>query len=362
MRLNSIQFLTSTSVMMSMMVIPLLANDMGANYTQVGIIMSVYGACLFVSSYIFSKVSDTLDIKKLLLIGLACSAVAYFIQVFAYDPLSLAVIRGLLGICVGMYPAALIMHVYGLKRSIGKFFSLGALGWAAGFSGAGLLVDYNLIFIVSSVLMLISFILAVTMPEVKVERIKVDYFSLSTVKKNWNIYLTFFLRHTGAVGCWTIFPIYMMTLGADIFWIGLLYSINPLMQFFIMRRMNGQNMERIVKVGYVLSVAAFLSLLPASIYYHIIPAMFLIAISWSFLFVGSTELLLQRNKDKATAAGYLNSVISLSMITGALCGGVVANIWGFNAVFIGAVGLSLVSLVISATSLTQRQRQDSVRV
>ena len=348
--------------MMSMMFIPLLAEDMGATYTQVGIIMSVYGLCLFVSSYVFSKVSDTWDIKQLLLIGLACSTVAYFLQVFAYDPLSLALIRGLLGICVGMYPAALIMHVYGLKRSIGKFSSFGALGWAAGFFGAGVIGDYDLIFVVSSVMLLISFIVAVAMPKVEVERIKVDYFSVSTIKKNWNIYLTFFLRHTGAVGCWTIFPLFMVSLGADKFWIGLLYSINPMVQFFMMRRLDGQNMERIVKAGYVLSVAAFLSLLPASIYFHIIPTMFLVAISWSFLLVGSTELLLQRNKDKATAAGYLNSVISLSMISGALYGGVVANIWGFNAVFIGAAGLSLVSLAISATSLTQRQQQDSVRV
>ncbi|MCK4937915.1 MAG: MFS transporter [Methanosarcinales archaeon] len=354
--------MTNTSVMMSMIYIPLLAEDMGATYTQIGIIMSVYGACLFVSTYIFSKLSDTWDIKKLLIIGLACSVVAYFLQVFTYDPLSLALIRGLLGICVGMYPAALIMHVYGLKRSIGKFSSFGALGWAAGFFGAGVIGDYDLIFIVSSVFLLISLILAVAMPKVDVERINVNYFSLSTIKKNWNIYITFFLRHTGAVGCWTIFPLFMKSIGADIFMIGLLYAINPLVQFFMMRRMDGMNMERIVKVGYVLSIAAFLTLLPASIYYHIIPAMFLVAISWSFLLVGSTELLLQRNEDKATAAGYLNSVISLSMISGALYGGVVANFWGFNAVFIGAAGLSLVSLVISATTHTKRQLHVRARV
>jgi len=315
--------------------------------------MSVYGACLFVSSSFFSKVADTWDIKKMLLVGLACSAVAYSLQLFAYDPLSLAIIRGVLGICVGMYPAALIMHVYGLKRSIGKFSSFGALGWAAGFFGAGIIGDYAPIFVVSSLMLLISFMLAAKMPNVNVQRVKVDYFSIATIKNNWNIYLTFFLRHTGAVGCWTIFPLYLVSLGADKFWIGILYSINPLMQFFMMRRMDGLNMERIVKIGYMLSVAAFLSLLPASTYFHIIPAMFLVALSWSFLLVGSTELLLQRNTDKATAAGYLNSVISLSMITGALFGGVVSNVWGFNAVFIGAAGLSLVSLAISGTTISQ---------
>lgn len=347
MRLNIIQFFTSASIMMSLIFIPNLAEEMGATYTQVGIIMSVYGACLFFSTYIFSKAADVWNIKKLLLLGLACSAIAYFLQVFAYDPWSLALLRGLLGICVGMYPAAIIMHIYGLKRSIGKFSSFGALGWAFGFFGAGLLGDFDLIFLVSSLMVILSLIIAVRMPEVLLDKIKVNYFSLSTIKNNWSIYLTFFLRHTGAVGCWTIFPLYMVSLGADKFWIGLLFSINPVVQFLIMRRLDGWNMELVVKTGYLLSILAFASLVPATIYYHIIPSMFLVALSWSFLFVGSTELLLVRNKDKATSAGYINSVIAMSMITGALLGGTLSGMFGFTAVFIVAAGLSLVSLLIS---------------
>jgi predicted MFS family arabinose efflux permease len=340
------------------MFIPLLAEEMGATYTQVGIIMSVYGACLFFSSYIFSKAADAWNIKKLLLFGLACSAVAYFLQIYAYDPLSLALLRGLLGICVGMYPATFIMHIYGLKRSIGKFSSFGALGWAFGFFGAGLIEDFDLIFIVSSFMVILSLIIACRMPEVQLDKIKVNYFSFSTIKNNWSIYLAFFLRHTGAVGCWTIFPLYMVSLGADKFWIGLLFTINPLVQFFIMRRLDGRNMEHVIQTGYFLSILAFISLVPASIYYHIIPSMFLVALSWSFLLVGSTELLLMRNKDKATAAGYINSVISLSMITGALLGGTLAGMFGFTAVFIVAAGLSFVGLLISFTSLAHRPVQD----
>lgn len=358
MRLNSIQFFTNAAMMMSIIFIPNLAEEMGATYTQVGIIMSVYGACLFFSSYIFSKVAESQNIKKILLLGLSCSAVAYFLQIFAYDPLSLALLRGLLGICVGMYPAAFIMHIYGLKRSIGKFSSFGALGWAFGFFGAGLIGDFDLIFLVSSLMMILSLIIAVSIPEVQVDKMKVNYFSFSTIKNNWSIYLAFFIRHTGAVGCWTIFPLYMVSLGADMFWIGLLFTINPLVQFFIMRRLDERNMEHVVQTGYLLSILAFISLVPASIYYHIIPSMFLVAISWSFLLVGSTELLLMRNKDKATSAGYINSVISLSMITGALLGGTLSGMFGFTTVFIVATGLSLVSLLISLTSLTHRPVRD----
>lgn len=358
MRLNAIQFFTNASIMMSIIYIPLLAEEMGANYTQVGIIMSLYGVCLFISSYIFSKAADTWNVKSLLLLGLACSAVAYFLQIFAYDPLSLALLRGLLGICVGMYPAAFIMHVYGLKRSIGKFSSYGALGWMFGFFGAGLIEDFDLIFLISSLMVILSLIIAVRFTEVQLDKIKVNYFSFSTIQNNWNIYLPFFLRHTGAVGCWTIFPLYLVSLGADKFWIGLLFTINPFVQFFTMRRLDGRNMEHVVQTGYLLSILAFISLVPATIYYYVIPSMFLVGLSWSFLLVGSTELLLVRNKDKATSAGYINSVISLSMITGALLGGTLSGIFGFNAVFIVATGLSLVSLLISFTSLSHLPVQD----
>ena len=350
MRLNSIQFLTNTSMMMSLMFIPTLAVDMGADYTLVGIIMCINGLCLFISTFFFSKMADTRDIKKLLVIGLLLTALAYFLQIFAYDPVSLALIRGAVSICIGIYPAALIMHIYGHKRSIGKFSSFGALGWAAGFLGAGIIGDYNRIFIASALLTLFSFFIALTLPRVEVERIKIDYFSFSTINKNLTIYLSFFLRHCGAVGCWTIFPIFMKSVGADMFWTGVLYCINPIVQFIIMRRLDNRNMEMIVIVGYILSTVAFISLIPVKIYYHIIPCMILIGLSWSFLFVGSTELLLARNRDKATAAGYLNSAIGLSMIFGALLGGIVSDMWGFNTMFIIAAVLSLVSMLITVRS------------
>jgi len=348
MKLNSIQFFTSASMMISMMLIPVIAEDIGANRIQIGIIVAVYGLCLFISSYVFSKAADAWNIKKLLVAGLAFSAVAYFLQVFADDPPSLGLARGFLGICIGMYPAALIMHVYGAGRSIGKFSSFGALGWAAGFFVAGLIGNYDVIFIASSVLVILSVIIAMRLPDVEVQKIKVEYMSLATVKANWDIYLTFMLRHTGATAVWVIFPLYLISLGADEFWIGVIYCINPLAQFFIMRRLGGRDTASLVRYGYLVSVVAFLSFIPPTPFYYTIPGMILIAVSWSFLYVGSTELLLSRNQDKATAAGLITSVISLSSVVGSLLGGVVSHYCGFVAVLVLAGSLSFISFLILA--------------
>lgn len=349
MKLNSIQFFTNTSMMISMMLIPVIAEDLGANHIQIGVIIGVYGLCLFISSYVFSKAAEAWDLKKLLVAGLAFSAVAYFLQVFANDPLSLGLARGFLGICVGIYPAAMIMHVYGMGRSIGKFSSFGALGWAAGFFVAGLIGNYDLIFIASAVLMILSAIIAMRLPDVKVPRIEVAYLSLATVKANWDIYLTFMLRHTGASAVWVIFPLYLISLGADKFWIGMIYCINPLVQFFIMRRLDGVDSVSLVRYGCLVSVVAFLSFIPPTTFYYIIPGMIMVAVSWSFLYVGSTELLLSQNQDKATAAGWITSVISLASVVGSLLGGVISYYYGFVAVLVFAGGLSFISFWIMAS-------------
>jgi len=347
MKLNSIQFFTNTSMMISMMLIPVIAEDLGANYIQIGVIIGIYGLCLFISSYVFSKAADAWNIKKLLVAGLAFSAVAYFLQVFANDPFGLGLARGFLGLCIGIYPAAMIMHVYGMGRSIGKFSSFGALGWAAGFFVAGLIGNYDLIFIASAVLMIVSAILAMRLPEVKVPRIEVAYLSLATVKANWDIYLTFMLRHTGATAVWVIFPLYMVHLGANELWIGIVYAINPLLQFVTMRQLDNRDMVKIVRYGYLISAIAFLSFIPPAIFYYTVPGMILVALSWSFLYVGSTELLLRTNKDKAAAAGLITSVVSLSSVIGSLLGGVVSHNFGFTSVFLVGSSLSFIGFLIS---------------
>ncbi|RZN40153.1 MAG: MFS transporter [Methanosarcinales archaeon] len=349
MKLNSIQFFANTSMMISMMFIPVIAEDFGANHIQIGIIVGVYGLCLFISSYLFSRAADAWNIKKLLVAGLAFSAVAYLLQVFANDPFSLGLARGFLGICVGIYPAAMIMHVYGMGRSIGKFSSFGALGWAVGFFVAGLIGNYDLIFVASAVLMILSAIIAMRLPDVKVPRINVEYLSLATVKANWDIYLTFMLRHTGASAIWVIFPLYLISLGANEFWIGTIYCINPLVQFFIMRRLDGRDSVLLVRYGCLVSVVAFLSFIPPTTFYYIMPGMILVAVSWSFLYVGSTELLLSQNQDKATAAGWITSVISLASVVGSLLGGIISYYGGFVSVLVFAGGLSFISFRIMAS-------------
>ncbi len=267
-------------------------------------------------------------------------------QIFAHDPFSLAITRGLAGFSVGMYPAALIAYVHYQKRSIGKFSSFGALGWMAGFLLAGLIGNIIYLFALSSLFYCFALFSALRMEDIEKPKIHVSYFSIDTFTRNIGTYLSFFVRHSGAVAVWTIFPLYLISLGANKFWIGTIYAINPAVQFLIMRRLDGFNNERLIVWGHLLSAFAFASYAIVQNYFLVIPGMIVVASSWSFLYVGSNQLLVERNIDKATAAGLLNSMIGGAGVVGALMGGILSQIYGFEAVFIGASGISILSFAI----------------
>lgn len=332
---------------MSNLFIPIVASDLNASGTQIGIIGACYGAALFLSTYIFSRAADNYPPKTLLYAGFLSSSITFFIQMYAYDPFSLAMIRVLAGFSAGIYPAVLILYVYNLKRSIGKFSSFMPLGWALGNLLAGVIAVYWEIFAIASLLFALSFLITLTLPDTEAgTRKKTGFFSVELLKKNWNIYFAFFLRQIGANGVWLIFPLYLASLNANKFWIGIIYMLNPSLQFFIMRRLDRYNNRFLIHTGDLLSVAAFLVLIPLTIYYQAVVGLTLIAFSYAFLFVGSTNELINNNEEKGAAAGLLNSSIALASILGSLIGGIVFENYGFRAVLASGAFFALIGYVV----------------
>ncbi len=345
MRLNLIQFLSNASFFTSLIFIPLFAAEVGASPWEIGVIGAVYSISVFFSSYIAGKASDRFSERLVMRVGLLLSSVSFLLQILADSPLSLALVRALAGFCVGIYPPALLSYVYWQRRNIGKFISYSSLGWAFGSFFAGLLAAFQSIFLASSLLFAISFLLTLGLPEPHTEHVHSGFFSLKPLWDNWRVYLSFLSRHTGASAVWIIYPIYLENLGATRFWVGLIYTTNLLGQFFLMQRLTGIPCTRMIRWGYLLSAIAFLFLGLIPSYWWAFPGMLLIACSWSFIYVGSNSLLLELNLEKATAVGLLNSTISMASVIGSLVGGVTAGAFSYRAVFLLASFLALVSLV-----------------
>jgi len=352
MKPSVIQLLFNVAFSASYLFIPNLAEDLGASNTQLGIIGAVYGLAVFSSSYLFGRASDVYGRKFFLHLGLGVSTITFLLQVladpsfvapFLADPWLLAFTRGLAGFSIGIFPAALTAYVYESGDALGRFSSFGALGWAIGNFAAGLIAMYWGAFMLSSACLLLAFLVSFTMPTVSSPNLSVPFFPKSVIKKNWHLYLSYFMRHTGANCVWIIYPLYIVrSLGGDKFWVGVIYTVNTASQFLVMRFVDRFRSGTLINVGLILSSVTFFAFTLAQNFYQLIPIQVLLACSWSCLYVGSLLYLMKRNIERATCTGLLSSVINLAVVFGALMGGAISQFLGFKATMYAAAALTAI--------------------
>lgn len=342
-----IQLLNYASLMMGLVVIPLLASELGATYLEIGLIVAAYGFTIFLSSYIFGRASDIHGRRVILVLGLLAASLAFFLQIFADSVFSLMMFRALLGFCAGIYPPALIAYVYEQKKSLGTFSAYGSLGWAIGSFLTGIVASYNGVFLIGSLFFFVAFIISLRMPEGDFKRVEIPLFPTKLLKENASIYLPFLLRHIGAFAIWAIFPLYLTSLGADKFWIGTIYALNALTQFFIMRKLDRFDGNRLFRWGLFLSAVTFLTFALAQDHFQMLPTQIILAFSWSFAYVGALLALTKKNIERATSVGILRSLIGLSGIFGPLLGGLISQLYGLRETMYFAAALTLIGFLLN---------------
>ncbi|MCK5038342.1 MAG: MFS transporter, partial [Thermoplasmata archaeon] len=335
MKAAMINMLSNAAWFSSLFLIPLFAQDLGATEEQIGLIVAGYGTASFISSYIFGRLADIHGRRLFLRFGLIFSAFAAILQIFSHDPLTLLLTRALMGFSAGIFPAALMAYAYESKWKMGKFMAYGSLGWGVGTIVAGILATvvvmsnpYMAPFLLSAVLLLLSFAISMRMPKVQEHNIKVPLFPVKVIKKNLPVYLTLLVRHMGACTIWVIFPLFVIEIGGSFFWIGVLYGINSLTQFLVMRKLKARSKTLIIW-GLIFSMATFYLFTLCENIWQLLSTQVLLGTAWAMLYVGSIKFIMSRNKERATATGLLNSVLNISSIGGALIGGVVAGLYGY---------------------------------
>ena len=332
-----INFLGNAAVSASLIFIPLWASQLGATVEQLGFIVGAYNGSILVSSYVFGRAADVHGSRKILQTGLLLASLAAFLQVLAFDRVTVVVTRVVLGFTVGMYPAALLAYARSADRAVGPYAAWGSLGWALGTLVAGVADflaqgDVRPIFVVSSLLFVAGFVVSASAPLTGTGKLTVPLFPVALIRRNLPIYVAMLIRHTGANMVWVIFPLYLRdNLGMSGLEIGIAYTVNPLVQFAVMRKLDRFPSRTLVIAGLVGSAATFLTFTLARNFVEILMTQALLGVSWATLYVGSLQFIVERNPETATAGGILGSVMSISSILGPILGGILST--GDNYIF-----------------------------
>ncbi len=335
----AIQLLSNASLMAVVVFVPLLARDLGANSSQIGLLVGVYQATLLASSVLFGRWADYGDRKRFVVYGLLVSFVALTAHALVRNLGGLFLARALAGLCVGVFPAALMAYFYDRSTFLGRFVGFGSLGWGIGAVTLGLLRS-AWVFPFAGVTMVVAAVLAMTGLAHQHVRLDQPFLDTRVLRRNWRIYLSFFLRHLGAFSIWTIFPVFLSDLGASRLWVGIIYAINPLGQFVFMSLLDRASEKLLITVGFVLSVLVFAAFGVVTNFKQVAPIQVFLALSWSCLYLGSLKELMRLNPERSTAAGMFQSVLNLAAVGGALLEGV-TGAFGYRAVMFGAAGLAL---------------------
>lgn len=339
-----IQLLTNLGLTLSTLFIPLFAEELKASPFEIGIIVSAYNGSLFVSSFIFGRIADIYGKKRVIMTGLLAASIIFAGQIFIYDIRSMLVMRILTGLAAGVFPAALTTLVFETGGPLGRYSALGSLGWAMGGLIAGFVKGYNALFLLSSAVFLVSFSSSLKIRE-REARIEGRLFSFDVLRKNFREYFSFLLRHTGAMGVWAVYPLFLQALGADKMWIGIIYSLNPLFQFVFMQIVDRFRGRVMIDIGLILSVATFSLYAACTNHYQVLMAQIVLALSWSFLYLGELKHLLHSNVERVTAVGTFNSMMGLAGVFGPVLGGAVSQ-YGFTALMLYAAGMTLLGFAV----------------
>ena len=364
MKPGAIQLLTQGAFFSTWMFIVILAkSELAIGDTEIAVAAAMFAATQFISSYYFGRASDYYGRRIFLLLGLAACSIAFFLQIFIWDFWSFLGIRVLTGMCMGIFPAALIAYVHESKRKLGSFSSFGAIGWLMGMLVSGVIAYYlflRSVFIFSSMLFIVAFIIALKLPPIEHKPLRVPLFPKHIIKKNLAIYLGILIRHSGANMMWVFWPLFLLSLGANLLWVGIIQAINAVTQFtimyFVTDRIDSKNS---MFLGLLLSGLTFLSFTLAQDYIQLILPQVFLGMSWAFTYVGGIRYVNDHSKERGTATGILNSIISVSSVIGSMLAIFIIYLVGeYRWVILAAAAMAFCALVIFY-ALSKSNKKDS---
>ena len=348
---ETIQIMAGAAFLSAYTYVPLLArNTIGVSEILVTVIVGGFATASFVSSYIFGRAGDVYGRRIVIRLGLFLSTISFGLLMVSSSFEILLLVRTVNGFCIGIYPGALAAYAYESKMKMGRFATWGAAGWGLGTILAGYAAGFNIYyaFLTSTVFLAIAFGSALTLPPIKREIVKVPWFPIETFKRNAGVYLAVFIRHSSANAIWALWPLFLYDLGGDTFSIGVVQATNAIAQVFFMAVITDRiESKRLVAIGLISSAVTFAWFPFARNIIEILPSQLLLGLAWATLYVGALKYVIENNKERSTAAGLLQSILSLSGVIGPIIAAIIYTLFpGYAAIMFFAAGMSILGQLI----------------
>ena len=317
---------------------------LGATNFMVSLFSTVYFAVnapiSFLGGYVLDKYGKP---KLLLLIATLLLALSAFSTPLVPISSQLLIIRGIQGMSIAIIIPLVNLfsaRILGTGRGVGIINVVRALGFMSGSLIGGFLADYisyAFLFYISGVLTLISFTsVLITSEDVypKVGSYKIKLAHIRKIAPSvWIIYLAFYLRQHAAGGIWSLFSLFLFSLGATNLIVGLASTINNLTQALLFKKISeiseGRGLKTF-KLGLILSAIVFLGYYLSENVMVIMPIQVVLGLSWIALYSGANVYIIENTPEnlQGTALGLLNMFIACAWITGSLMNGYITDLTG----------------------------------
>jgi MFS family permease len=331
---------------------PILARDtMGIPEVQITLLVGAYATAAFLASYIFGRAGDIYGRRIVIRLGLLVAMLSFALLIISADFQTLFIVRTINGFCVGMYPGALAAYAYESKMKMGRFATWGAAGWGLGTLLAGYAAgtDIYLAFVVSTLFLVVAFASALTLPPIEHEMIRVPLFPIDTFKRNMSIYLSVFIRHSSAFAIWTLWPLFLADrFGANTLMIGIIQATNAISQVFFMAAITDRiDCRKLGLIGFGSSAITFVWFILAADFFQLILTQILLGLAWATMYVGALKYVTEKNEERSTASGLLQSILSISGVFGPIYAAILFTIWPFyEPIMLFAALMSVLALVL----------------
>ena len=354
--ISLVNFFLSFATMSSFIFVPLLGAELGASDFEVGLVGAAYGVAFLFSSLISGWKSDHLGRLLFVRWGLLTSSAAFVAQLLAHSVTALIVVRAAVGFALGIAVAATLTYAFECGANMGKYSSYGSLGWIFGAAAAAMVGDIELLFWLSFLFCLLAFFISLAFQKMPTYKFSKPPNLWLVMRRDYKVYLAVFLRHLGASAVWVIFPLYLVSIGLDHFWVGLLWGINYAMQFLVMRQLERFSEFKTFFWGQVLSAFVFLAYAFFTSRFVLVIVQVILGVAWSCLYVGALLIVLRAGKEKGTAGGIFQSTLNLCNAVGPLLGGLIAHGWGYRGVMLFAAALCVGGMFVTVPAREPESR------